>query len=269
MRIEELIELRKSGLSYAKIGKQIGRSTYCIRYRLRSYREAIESSSEYKKAKRVGVVRGPASDLSGTRFGRLVVVCNTGTRKGRCYLWECLCDCGETTSVPTNHLKNGHTQSCGCLQVELASKRFSKDITGQSFGLLTALSPTKGRGPSKGVQWLCRCACGQFVKKEVVNLNSGEAKSCGCHKLIFPPEAYELPFAKRNTKYLSDNYIKGMLVKGSMDANRSKITPEVIELKRLQLRLYRLKKREGNHGSIRAATDRIVQNDGAIGERHP
>jgi len=55
-------------------------------------------------------------DLTGQRFGRLTVLGiasynkETYTRK-----WSCLCDCGKTTEVDGRHLRNGHTQSCGCL----------------------------------------------------------------------------------------------------------------------------------------------------------
>ena len=34
----------------------------------------------------------------------------------------CKCDCGNTTEVLLNRLRNGHTQSCGCYQREQSSK---------------------------------------------------------------------------------------------------------------------------------------------------
>lgn len=58
-------------------------------------------------------------DLSGTRFGKLVVldffdwkVQPSGQRKA---LWRCACDCGEITVCTSSNLKSGHTSSCGCL----------------------------------------------------------------------------------------------------------------------------------------------------------
>ena len=55
------------------------------------------------------------SDLSGNRYGRLTVIKYSGRSQSGCYLWLCKCDCGNETIVAVNHLKNGHTKSCGCV----------------------------------------------------------------------------------------------------------------------------------------------------------
>jgi hypothetical protein len=69
-------------------------------------------------------------DLTGVRFGRLVVKqrVEDGVRKsGQGYaVWECVCDCGTTKMVAGAELRNGKTNSCGCLARELASKRLKK-----------------------------------------------------------------------------------------------------------------------------------------------
>jgi hypothetical protein len=50
----------------------------------------------------------------GERFGRLRIIRQSGTvkRHGRIYL--CRCDCGRTTRVRGDQLRDGTTQSCGC-----------------------------------------------------------------------------------------------------------------------------------------------------------
>jgi len=67
---------------------------------------------------------GKFLDLTGKKFGRLTVIGKGTTSKntyGRTtFKWEVLCDCGKTSFVGTAKLKNGHTQSCGCLQIETA-----------------------------------------------------------------------------------------------------------------------------------------------------
>lgn len=64
-----------------------------------------------------GCLYPKAEDLTGKRFGKLVVIKKvepTYDKSGRKYtVWECLCDCGNKTKVRTNNLK-GSTTSCGC-----------------------------------------------------------------------------------------------------------------------------------------------------------
>lgn len=61
-------------------------------------------------------------DLLGQRFGRLTVVREDEKRdeKGS-VIWECLCDCGNTTFVPSDRLLYGKYRSCGCLKREISS----------------------------------------------------------------------------------------------------------------------------------------------------
>lgn len=65
-------------------------------------------------------------DLTGQRFGRLVVEGFAGADKNRNRCWSCKCDCGKITTVSTSHLKSGWTKSCGCLQRETASEKHIK-----------------------------------------------------------------------------------------------------------------------------------------------
>lgn len=55
-------------------------------------------------------------DLTGQRFGRLIVVSivSRATRKSPETIWLCRCDCGIEKSVRRGNLRNGSTQSCGC-----------------------------------------------------------------------------------------------------------------------------------------------------------
>lgn len=63
-------------------------------------------------------------DITGQRFGRLVVESYAGTNSGGMALWNCKCDCGGIAVVTGSHLRNGHTRSCGCFHDETAAKRF-------------------------------------------------------------------------------------------------------------------------------------------------
>lgn len=58
---------------------------------------------------------GKLIDLTGQRFGRLIVVKQMPAVKRRAQ-WLCVCDCGAEKIVPAGHLMYGHTKSCGCLR---------------------------------------------------------------------------------------------------------------------------------------------------------
>lgn len=63
------------------------------------------------------------------RFGRLVVIKKAESlqyKHGKKSAWKCICDCGKTSIVETNHLKTGHTKSCGCMERKTHDMSHSK-----------------------------------------------------------------------------------------------------------------------------------------------
>lgn len=62
-------------------------------------------------------------DITGQKFGRLTAIRYVGRSKGRQSLWEFRCDCGKTIIAQKHNVRNGHTKSCGCYNIELLSKR--------------------------------------------------------------------------------------------------------------------------------------------------
>jgi hypothetical protein len=61
---------------------------------------------------------GRFRDLTGERFGRLLVHKADGYNKHHQLYWLCECDCGKHKHVLGYSLRNGVTQSCGCLHKE-------------------------------------------------------------------------------------------------------------------------------------------------------
>lgn len=79
-----------------------------------------------KKNFRLEVIRLPKTmDLTGQRFGRLLVIKRNGT-KGNKSTWLCKCDCGNSTLVTGSNLKAGTTKSCGCYRREYTSNTKGK-----------------------------------------------------------------------------------------------------------------------------------------------
>ena len=57
-------------------------------------------------------------DLSGRRYGRLLVIAQSEKTHYGNYMWLCKCDCGNEKVVAGNSLCSGNTKSCGCLRKE-------------------------------------------------------------------------------------------------------------------------------------------------------
>ena len=58
---------------------------------------------------------GKLIDLTGQRFGKLVVISRGENAYGNRSQWLCRCDCGKETVVAAQNLRAGNTKSCGCL----------------------------------------------------------------------------------------------------------------------------------------------------------
>jgi hypothetical protein len=64
------------------------------------------------------VVPEGRTDLTGQRFGRLLVVAFAGVSRNRQSIWLVRCNCGIQREVIAGSLISGQTQSCGCLEDE-------------------------------------------------------------------------------------------------------------------------------------------------------
>lgn len=142
--------------------------------------------------------RSIKKDLTGQRFGRLLVLGLSPESKTGRIRWRCLCDCGKEVDVNPASLMNGQTQSCGCLATEARKKvgasskgRPSKrliDLTGKRFGRLTVQG--RAENTKRGqVRWRCLCDCGKETIVLGVHLRSGHTQSCGCMGLQHATEA--------------------------------------------------------------------------------
>lgn len=117
-------------------------------------------------------------DLTGQRFGKLVITGRTDEKKDRYFLWHCRCDCGGEILANTKALRRGTISNCGCVPKTTARNgRIAEDLTGRVFGELTVLSRAescKGR-----TRWLCRCSCGKEKIVAAHELKTGRTKCCG------------------------------------------------------------------------------------------
>ena len=139
----------------------ITQSCGCLRREVTQQRSQAQAAREH--------------DLTGQRFGRLVVEGLLPQRQGGQRVWQCRCDCGRLHRATTGGLRSGGVKSCGCLPT-----RIPEDLSGQRFGRLTALVVTETRCSNGGAVWACRCDCGAVCQVPARNLRQGRTVSCGC-----------------------------------------------------------------------------------------
>lgn len=127
------------------------------------------------------MTHGRYSNKVGKRFGKLVVIERMHKDvRGQLYV-KCLCDCGNTKVIRSNHLGvGGAIRSCGCIHKESFKHiNRSKDMTGQRFGQWSVMSRAENVNNGSAA-WLCRCDCGVERVISATSLRSGMSKSCGC-----------------------------------------------------------------------------------------
>lgn len=108
----------------------------------------------------------------GNKYGKLTVISRDYEKKDGKTYWKCSCECGNLLVIRADHLRSGHTESCGCSKTE--------DLTGRIFGQLTV--QCKDMTKENEVYWNCLCSCGKSTSKRGVDLRSGRVQSCskGC-----------------------------------------------------------------------------------------
>lgn len=113
-------------------------------------------------------------NIVGNRFGFLTVTKLAGRNSSKHLLWECVCECGNTSVHTGNNLRNGTTKSCGC------KKRRSqrKSLLGNKYGRLEVVS--EGKTENGVAFWKCKCDCGNQAEVSTGHLTTYHTKSCGC-----------------------------------------------------------------------------------------
>lgn len=158
-----LREVRKNGRKYYECRCDCGtvKEVY--------YRSLTEGKSLSCGCLRAEERSAEAMDLTGMRFGKLLVLRrDPGRKDGGNYFWICECDCGNRKSIRGTSLvmKNG-TRSCGCDQRAVASQTGRKTVAenarrqiernmayGTNFQVIENSSlPKNNKSGHKGVCW--------------------------------------------------------------------------------------------------------------------
>jgi len=122
-------------------------------------------------------------NLSGQRFGKLLVLSLARCKKTLRTAWLCKCDCGTEKVILSQNLRGKKTSSCGCGNGLATSERLEKKLRkGARFGKLKVI---KKYGQNRWGSFLydCKCDCGKIHRTKSANLRSGKTRSCGCGQL--------------------------------------------------------------------------------------
>lgn len=123
-------------------------------------------------------------DLTGERFGKLIVVRCIGSRVGNSRTksrpnvavdWLCICDCGGERVATTGALRDGHTTSCGC------AKRVPHRDLHYLYRTLPpgraarnrVLKAYRGGAYNRGLAW-------ELTEEEFDGLITQDCAYCGC-----------------------------------------------------------------------------------------
>lgn len=122
-------------------------------------------------------------DMTGLRFGKLLVIERDTTVPYAAAYWRCKCDCGKEKTVRGQSLRDGSVTDCGCGKAERIRANIDKtSLIGKQFGRLTVVERdlTKPIGHGCVPYWVCQCECGKIKSILASSLKSGRTRSCGC-----------------------------------------------------------------------------------------
>jgi len=162
---------------------------------------------------------GKVIDLTGQRFGRLVVLEFDHVEKEKS-CWKCLCNCGKEIIVRGNCLKTGHTKSCGCYHKERTSETNFLDLGGQRFGRLMVLE-LDHISKTQGAYWRCLCDCENVKSIRASSLKSNKTTSCGCYNKEQATKSSRIEFGKASKNILYRRY-KSNAKKRNLEFNLSR-----------------------------------------------
>lgn len=149
---------------------------------------------------------GKVKDLKGMKFGKLLVLENTGKLSlTNQIIWKCQCDCGNIKEVCTkdfgkNRYGKPRIQSCGCLVDEVRRTRGKWFIKPKENDFLKPLYRITSKKELSGTSlWLCVCkicnqefkvqrkhitikhGCPKCMKEKVIRISQSKRGIKSCH----------------------------------------------------------------------------------------
>lgn len=123
---------------------------------------------------------GIKQDLIGKKSGKLTVTKQLGSKNNK-VLWECICDCGNKTTINTHYFNCGKKTSCGCSRKALGNKHQTwkghKEISGSFFTMIKAGAISRGLSFNITIEDIWNLFTEQKRKCSLTGLNINFSKS--------------------------------------------------------------------------------------------
>ncbi len=105
-------------------------------------------------------MRSDFKNILGHRFGKLTVIELVTSKGTKNHMWHCRCDCGGSAVVQGGALGSGLSNSCGCLQIQVATKHgMERTLTYNCWGQMKSrcLNPRHKSYPDYGGRGIGVC----------------------------------------------------------------------------------------------------------------
>jgi len=123
---------------------------------------------------------GKRKDLTGQKFGHLTVIEmlydyeKSGKKRTVC---RCICDCGNEKIADPWHIQNRPNASCGCMVKYYRALHNRTNEIGNKYGRLLITGIDYSVKPSVAI---CKCDCGNIIRRNKAEVVCGDIQSCGC-----------------------------------------------------------------------------------------
>lgn len=114
-------------------------------------------------------------DISGKKYNFLTAI-KRSEIPGK---WIFKCDCGNIVTKTKTDVVRGTTKSCGCKTIQLNREAQIISMVGKVFGKLTVIKEC-GADKDGSLNYLCKCACGNYKIVNGCSLRNRSTSSCGC-----------------------------------------------------------------------------------------